>query len=122
MNPSSSASPIRNRDVFVVKRKVTSTFFTINNGYDGKKPSIMAFVKKQDAQRFKQTIIDMQDKVRPHQKLVIEAIPSSFLWQTCSVGGLDILLNKPGGHSTLLKTNADISDIVFHFENAYLYY
>lgn len=110
-----------NHKVFVLQRRHTGTYFSINHGRDSIKPCVMAFTEKNLAKSFLNTIIQFQDKRRPHQKIIIEEVPSKFLFDTCACSGLNILVHAEKNYVAHIKPQAEIDDIIFHFENKFLY-
>jgi hypothetical protein len=113
-----------NNKVFVIKRAYTDTCFSIANNKNPSKPCVLAFTEKRDAQFFKGTIVQFQDKSRPHQKLKIEELPSKYLFESCGVNTLDIILYHKGGvHTHIAPGNAiDVDDMRFSLENCFKYY
>jgi hypothetical protein len=87
---------------WVIKRKVTSTMYTITS-HDKEGTSrrcLVAFKSKGTAAQFRRFVSDSpEEQGSMRQKLVIEHLPRDWLVQRCALSSLDIFIYEEGTYS-----------------------
>ena len=116
--------PVAKQNVYVIKRKVTNTLFSMNHGRKDVVPSVLAFKDKRDARKMWRWISEEQAR-NCGQKVVIEQLPMDYLVNTCKMTCLDLVMIGDKSSNVMhfrLAKQATIDDARFNLENMFMYY
>ena len=90
--------------IYILHRKESNTCFSINNGVENRKPSIVAFTRPKEAEQFKGTLKTFQTKCNVN----VAKVNRRDLYNACASGGLDIVLFTKTSKSIKIKTKPNL--------------
>lgn len=108
--------------LFVIKRKHSSTYYTIKSEGKESVPSIVAFVEKSKANQMHGMIKSFETHQQP---LVVEKISEAYLMRVCTQSLQPVIVFDKNNITWTLDTSienvGDVDSIAFYLENKYLY-
>lgn len=105
------------KECFVIRRQVTKTMLTTADR------KVLAFAKKEHAQRYLSVSIQLRDNNRDYQHLKVDPMILDRLQRRCSMNALKICyVDKDLNMVTLESSKVSMDDMSFYLDNNMWFY